>query len=116
MTPTIQEGGRLELSPSTSLTVGSIVGFLIDPLLVCHRITAIDPLDTFWTRGDATQCVGKVVQPGSVIGGVTNVLRKGVHVSLGQRPHLSSAAAHRAASRAWFRLSSFGRLQEISVS
>ncbi len=36
MTPTIQEGDRLELSPPTSLTVGSIVVFRINSLLVCQ--------------------------------------------------------------------------------
>ena len=55
MTPTIQEGDRLELGPPTSLTVGVIVVFRNDTLLVCHRITAIDSQGTLSTRGDATQ-------------------------------------------------------------
>lgn len=93
MTPTIQEGDRLELSPPTSLTVGAIVVFRNDTMLVCHRITAIDPQGTLSTRGDATQGACEVVQPGSVIGVVTGVMREGTHVSLGQSPHMSSAAA-----------------------
>ena len=93
MTPTIQEGDRLELSPPTSLTVGAIVVFRNDTLLVCHRITAIDPQGTLLTSGDATQGACEVVQPGSVIGVVTGVMREGAHISLGKIPHLSSAAA-----------------------
>ena len=93
MTPTIQEGDRLELSPPTSLTVGVIVVFRNDTMLVCHRITAIDAQGTLSTRGDATQGACEVVQPGSVIGVVTGVLRKGTRVSLGQRRHMSSASA-----------------------
>ena len=93
MTPTIQEGDRLELSPPTSLTVGVIVVFRNDTLLVCHRITAIDPLGTLSTRGDATQGACEIVQPGSVIGVVTGVMREGTHISLGNSPHMSSAAA-----------------------
>ncbi len=92
MTPTIQEGDRLELSPPTSLTVGAIVVFRNDTLLVCHRITAIDPQGTLSTRGDATQGACEVVQPGSVIGVVTGVMREGIHMSFGQSPHMSSAA------------------------
>jgi hypothetical protein len=92
MTPAIQEGDRLELSPPTSLTVGAIVVFRNDALLVCHRITAIDPQGTLSTRGDATQGACEVVQPGSVIGVVTGVMREGIHMSLGQSPHMSSAA------------------------
>jgi len=92
MTPTIQKGDRLELSPPTSLTVGAIVVFRNDTLLVCHRITAIDPQGTLSTRGDATQGACEVVQPDSVIGVVTGVMRGGAHVSLGQSPRLSSAA------------------------
>jgi hypothetical protein len=93
MTPTIQEGDRLELSPPISLTVGAIVVFRNDTMLVCHRITAIDPQGTLSTKGDATQGACEVVQPGSVIGVVTGVLRGGTHVSLGQSPHMSSPAA-----------------------
>ena len=93
MTPTIQEGDRLELSPPTSLTVGAIVVFRNGTMLVCHRITAIDPQGTLSTRGDATQGACEVVQPGSVIGVVTGVMRGGTHVSLGQSPHMSSPAA-----------------------
>jgi hypothetical protein len=93
MTPTIQEGDRLELSPPTSFTVGAIVVFRNDTILVCHRITAIDPQGTLSTRGDATLGACEVVQPGSVIGVVAGVMREGTHVSLGQSPHISSAAA-----------------------
>jgi hypothetical protein len=93
MTPTIQKGDRLELSPPTSLTVGAIVVFQNDTLLVCHRITAIDPQGTLSTKGDATQGACEVVQPDSVIGVVTGVIRGGTHVSLGQSPLMSSAAS-----------------------
>ena len=91
MTPTIQQGDRLEIGPPTSLTLGAIVVFRIDTMLICHRITAIDPQGTLSTRGDATQGACEVVQPGSVIGVVTGVLREGTHVSLGQSPHMASA-------------------------
>lgn len=93
MTPTIQEGDRLELSPPTSLTVGAIVVFRHDALLVCHRITAIDPQGTLSTSGDATQGACEIVQPASVIGMVTGVMREGTRMSLEQSPRLSSAAA-----------------------
>ena len=93
MTPTIQEDDRLELSPPTSLTVGAIVVFRHDALLVCHRITAISPQGTLSTSGDATQGACEIVQPASVIGVVTGVLREGTHMSLEQSPRLSSAAA-----------------------
>jgi hypothetical protein len=93
MLPTIQEGDRLELSPPTSLTAGVIVVFRNDTLLICHRITAIDPHGTLSTRGDATQGACEIVQPGAVIGVVTGVLREGVHISLGNSPHISSATA-----------------------
>jgi len=93
MTPTIHEGDKLELSPPTSLTVGAIVVFRHDAMLICHRVTAIDPQGTLSTRGDATDGACEVVQPGSVIGMVTGVLREGTHVSLGHSPLMSSAAA-----------------------
>ncbi|MEO7859310.1 MAG: S24/S26 family peptidase [Nitrospirales bacterium] len=93
MLPTIQEGDRLELSPPTSLAVGGIVIFRNDTLLICHRITAIDPHGTLSTRGDATQGACEIVQPGAVIGVVTGVLREGAHVFLGNSPHISSATA-----------------------
>jgi hypothetical protein len=93
MLPTIQEGDRLELSPPTSLTVGVIVVFRNDTLLICHRITAIDPHGTLVTSGDATQGACEIVQPGAVIGVVTGVLREGAHISLGNSPHISSATA-----------------------
>lgn len=93
MTPTIQEGDRLELSPPTFLTVGTIVVFRNDTVLVCHRVTSIDAQGTLSTRGDATHGACEVVQPGSVIGVVTGVMREGTHVSLGQSVHTSSAAA-----------------------
>ena len=91
MTPTIQAGDRLELTTPTSLTVGTIVVFKNDTLLICHRVTAIDPQGMLSTRGDATQGACEVVQPGSVIGVVTGVMRGSTHLSLGQSPHLSSA-------------------------
>lgn len=53
MTPTIQAADKLELSPATSLAVGSVVVFRNDSLLICQRITAIDPQGTLSTRGDA---------------------------------------------------------------
>jgi hypothetical protein len=93
MLPTIQEGDRLELNPPTSLTIGVIVVFRNDTLLICHRITAIDPHGTLSTRGDATQGACEIVQPGAVIGVVTGVLREGTHISLGNSPHISSATA-----------------------
>lgn len=93
MTPTIQEGDRLALSSPTSLTVGAIVVFRNDTLLVCHRITAIDPEGTLSTRGDATQGACEVVQPGSVIGVVTGMIREGTHLFLDQSPRISSTAA-----------------------
>ncbi len=93
MTPTIQEGDRLELSPPTSLTVGEIVVFRNDTLLVCHRITAIDSQGMLSTKGDATQGISEAVQPGSVIGIVSGVMRNGAHISLGNSPHISSATA-----------------------
>lgn len=93
MLPTIQEGDRLELSPPTSLTVGGIVVFRNDTLLICHRITAIDPHGTLSTRGDATQGTCEIVQPGAVIGVVTGVLREGAHIALGNSPPISPATA-----------------------
>ncbi|TKB95458.1 MAG: hypothetical protein E8D41_01545 [Nitrospira sp.] len=93
MLPTIQEGDRLELSPPTSLTVGEIVVFRNNTLLICHRITAIDPHGTLSTRGDATRGACEIVQPGAVIGVVTGVFREGALISLGNSPHISSATA-----------------------
>jgi len=93
MAPTIQAGDRLELSPLISLTVGSVVVFRNDSLLVCHRITAIDPQGAFLTRGDATQSPCEIVQPSSVIGVVTGVLREGTYVSFRQGLAMSSASA-----------------------
>lgn len=90
MTPTIQEGDRLELSPPTSLTVGMIVLFRNHTMLVCHRITAIDAHGTLSTKGDATHGACEVIQPGSVIGVVTGVMRKGTYIPLGQSPPMSS--------------------------
>jgi hypothetical protein len=84
MIPTIQAGDRLELSPPTSLTVGSIVVFRNDSLLVCHRITSIDPQGTLLTRGDATESSCEIVEPSSVIGIVTGALREGTYLSFGQ--------------------------------
>lgn len=93
MTPTIQEGDKLELGPPTSFTPGAIVIFRSDSMLVCHRITSIDSQGTLSTRGDASQGACEVVQPDSVIGVVTGVMRGGTHVSLGQGPHMSSTVA-----------------------
>lgn len=93
MMPTIQEGDRLELRPPTSLTVGEIVVFRNDNVLVCHRIIAIDPHGMLSTKGDATQDTFEVVQPGSVIGVVSGVMRDGTHLSLGNSPRMASAAA-----------------------
>jgi hypothetical protein len=93
MTPTIQEGDRLELSPPTSLTVGTIVVFRNGPMLVCHRVTAIDAQGILSTSGDATHGACEVIQRGSVIGVVTGVTREGIYVSLGPNPQMSSAAA-----------------------
>ena len=93
MTPTIQAGDKLELSPPTSLTVSMIVVFRNDTLLVCHRITAIDPQGTLSMRGDATQGPCEIVQPSSVIGVVTGVIRDGAYVSLRQSPPMSSTVA-----------------------
>jgi signal peptidase I len=103
MTPTIQEGDRLELSPPTPLAIGAIVVFRSDTMLVCHRITAIDPQGTLSTRGDATQGACEVVHPNSVIGIVTGVMRKSVHISLGQSLHIPSAAVQstRLTSPSW---------------
>lgn len=92
MMPTIQEGDKLELSPSISLTIGAIVVFRNDNLLVCHRIIAIDPYGILSTKGDATQSTSEVVQPGSVIAVVSGVMRDGTHISLGNNPHISSTA------------------------
>jgi hypothetical protein len=93
MMPTIQEGDRLELSPPTSLTVGEIVVFRNGNLLLCHRIIAVDPHGMLSTKGDATQGSSEAVQPGSVIGIVSGVLRNGTHISLGNSPRMESAAA-----------------------
>jgi hypothetical protein len=93
MTPTIQPGDSLELSPPISLTIGAIVVFRYDTMLICHRIIAIGPQGTLSTKGDATQGACEIVQPSSVIGVVTGVLRKGIHLSLGQGPPMPSAEA-----------------------
>jgi hypothetical protein len=69
------------------------VVFRNDTMLICHRVTAINEQGILWTRGDATHGACEIVQPGSVIGVVTGVLRGGTLLSLGQRPHMSSAAA-----------------------
>jgi hypothetical protein len=93
MMPTIQQGDRIELSPPTSFTIGAIVVFRHDAVLVCHRITAIDPQGILSTRGDATQGACEIVQPGSVIGVVTGVMREGIHVPLGQHSPMPPAEA-----------------------
>ena len=94
MAPTIQEGDRLELGPPTSLAVGAIVVFRHDTQLVCHRITAIDTYGRLSTRGDAMQGPCEIVQPGSVIGIVTGVVRDGIHLSFDQSPRMLSAAVN----------------------
>jgi len=93
MIPTIQEGDRLELSPPTSLTVGTIVLFRSGTMFVCHRITVIDAQGTLSTRGDAMHGACEVVQPDSVIGVVTGVMRNGTHIAFGPYPQISSATA-----------------------
>jgi hypothetical protein len=93
MTPTILPGDSLELSPPISLTIGAIVVFRYDTMLVCHRIIAIGPQGTLSTKGDATQGACEIVQPSSVIGVVTGVLRKGIHLPLRQGPPMPSAGA-----------------------
>ena len=93
MTPTIQPGDSLELSPPISLTIGAIVVFRYDTMLVCHRIIAIGPQGTLSTKGDATQGACEIVQPSSVIGVVTGVLRKGIHLPIRQGPPMPSAEA-----------------------
>ena len=93
MTPTFQPGDRLELSPPDSLTIGAIVVFRHDTMLVCHRINAIDPQGTLTTSGDATLGACEIVQPGAVIGMVTGVLREGIYMSLERGSHPASAAA-----------------------
>ena len=103
MMPTIHQGDRLELSPPTSFTIGAIVVFRHDAMLVCHRITAIDPRGILSTRGDATQDACEIVQPGSVIGVVTGVLRKGIHLPLGQGPPMPSAKARPTGDMSWVR-------------
>jgi hypothetical protein len=103
MAPTIQAGDKLELGPPTSLTIGTIVVFRIDSLLVCHRITTIDSQGTLSTRGDATQGFCETVQPSSVIGVVTGLLREGAYLSLGQDPLPSSTAADQASLKSRLR-------------
>jgi hypothetical protein len=93
MTPTIQAGDRLELSLPTSLTVGMIVVFRNDAMLVCHRIIALDAHGSLTTKGDATDGACEVIRPDSVIGVVTGVMREGTYVALGQSPQMSSVVA-----------------------
>ena len=93
MMPTIHAGDRLELSPPISVRVSDVVVFRNDTMLVCHRVTSIDTQGALSTKGDATDGACEVVQPGSVIGVVTGVLREGTLVSLGQRRYTLSAAA-----------------------
>jgi len=102
MTPTIQAGDRLELSPPTSLTVGSVVVFRNGSLLVCHRITSINPQGTLLTRGDATESSCEIVEPSSVIGIVTGVLRDGAYLSFGEGlPAISPSEQHSLKTQAW---------------
>ena len=91
MAPTIQAGDRLELGPPAALTTGAIIVFRNHTLLVCHRITAIDPQGRLSTRGDATQGPGEFVEPGSVIGVVTGVMRQGTHISFEKNPSKAPA-------------------------
>ncbi len=90
MAPTIQAGDKLELSPPTSLSIGTIVVFRVDSLLVSHRITAIDPQGVLSTRGDATQGPCEIVQPSAVIGVVAGVTRGDTYLALGQNPSMLS--------------------------
>lgn len=91
MAPTIQAGDRLELTAPTSLTIGTIVVFRTDTLLICHRIIAIDEQGTLSTKGDTTDGACEIVQPGAVIGVVTGVMRKDTYVPLNQSLHRASA-------------------------
>lgn len=101
MTPTIQAGDRLELSPPTSLTVGSVVVFRNGSLLVCHRITSIDSQGILLTRGDATESSCEIVPPSSVIGIVTGVLREGTYLSFEEGlPAVSASEQHSLKTRA----------------
>jgi hypothetical protein len=92
MGPTIQAGDSLELGPPTPLGIGAIIVFRNDTVLVCHRITAIDRQGMLSTRGDATLGACEIVQPDSVIGVVTGVMRRGTYISLGHNLLKSSAA------------------------
>jgi signal peptidase I len=92
MAPTIQAGDSLRLSSPSVLEIGAIIVFRNDTILVCHRITAIDSQGLLSTKGDATLGACEVVQPNSVIGVVTGVIREGKDISLGHNSHMSSAA------------------------
>lgn len=86
MTPTIQEGDRLELSPPSSLTVGAIVVFRTENMFICHRITAIDAHGMLTTQGDAADGPGEAVRSASVIGVVRGVMREGRSITLWWMP------------------------------
>lgn len=94
MTPTIQAGDQLELGPPTSLTIGTIIVFRSDTLLICHRVTTIDEQGRLSTKGDATAGAGEVVQPGALIGVVTGVIREGTRISMGEHPGKCFAPIH----------------------
>ena len=86
MTPTIQTGDRLELSPPSSLTVGAIVVFRTDDMFICHRITAIDAQGILTTKGDAANGPGEAVPSAAVIGVVKGVIRRGRYIVCGANP------------------------------
>ena len=86
MTPTIQADDRLELSPPSALTVGTIVVFLAENIFICHRVTAIDAQGILTTKGDAADGPGEAVQSASVIGIVRGVMRNGRYIPFGDCP------------------------------
>ena len=86
MTPTIQEGDRLELSPPSSFTVGAIVVFRTENMFICHRVTAIDAHGMLTTQGDAADGPGEAVRSASVIGVVRGVMREGRYIAFGECP------------------------------
>ncbi len=92
MAPTIHAGDSLQLSPPAAFGIGAIIVFRKDTVLVCHRITAIDSQGMLSTKGDATLGTCEVVQPDSVIGVVTGVMRGGTYISLRHNPRMSSPA------------------------
>ena len=86
MTPTIQADDRLELSPPSSLTIGSIVVFRTENMFICHRVTAIDAQGILTTKGDAADGPGEAVPSASVIGVVRGVVREDRYIAFGECP------------------------------